>query len=60
MLLLSLGPETLAALLRAGPPYATSSRESGLPDLSWLLFRPGTPLPATAPPENPETIQAAE
>ena len=58
MLLLSLGPETLAALMRASPTYAISA--PGLPDLSWLLFGPDTaPLPAP-PPENPVPFQPAE
>ena len=55
MLLLSLGPELIAALLHGEAP-----RDFAGPDLSWLLFGPeGATAPAPLA-ENPEEIQAAE
>ncbi len=44
MLLLSLGPEVIAALLRG-----EGRREFSGPDLSWLLFGPDTECGETVP-----------
>jgi hypothetical protein len=55
MLLLSLGPQVIAALL-AGP----SPRDISGPDLSWLLFGPEMTAAAAPPEENPQALQAAE
>lgn len=52
MLLLSLGPEAVAALLRGGENARHNGPFSG-PDLAWLLFGPdmggGTEAQDTAP-----------
>ena len=55
MLLLSLGPEILAALLHGGAP-----RDFSGPDLSWLLFGPDLSVSQPMPSEIPEPFQAAE
>lgn len=55
MLLLSLGPDLLAALMRcAAPPGPVQ------PDLSWLLFGPDMAAPVATAVEIREQIQAAE
>ncbi len=55
MLLLSLGPDLLAALLNGSAP-----RDFNGPDLSWLLFGPDLAALPAAPPDISEQIQAAE
>ena len=56
MLLLSLGPEAITALLRG-----EGRREFSGPDLSWLLFGPdtdfGDPAPAGVPPTDARPSQ---
>ena len=48
MLLLSLGPDALIALLRSGSTNGFSG-----PDLSWLLFAPDFAGPQTEDPQGP-------
>ncbi len=55
MLLLSLGPDLLAALMRNTCPGSDDA-----PDLSWLLFGPDDARLFTAQAEIGEQIQAAE